>query len=542
MGKAELRTAEGNLITLSTKKVLLLLAMVALAEGQEIPRSKLAQLIWPDSDLKAARDSLRSALASLKAALPPGSIEATFERIKLQPGWLSCDALEPVNDGAYPGDFLPDNDNDWVIDQRLRLRAEYTQFLTSKAKAQWESGNHEAALATAEQGCTIDGLDPDLAALRVNYLKELGRMPRAVLVADAFRGKVLKELGVISDLRPDSASPPASTPPASHPMLAAAEWLLDRNPDEALAFLASTESQWLSMATEKSLTLHWRTLAASKQTGPKRTAVEARHAYLLSLSGKLAPYLARTEETYKEALAVCDASTCFRLAAALSYGYLSKGEFDQALRYARAAREDAFKRNEPFIMAEAELLLSIIEVHTGHIEEGNRRCAEAYARIQICGDAIANASYGIVRARSLLEKGRLEDAAQLIQSARRVVESNQLERVRAWVLHSEAALSEAAGDNLMARAKAIEIKEIGPEVAGHSVIALADDLLTTIDCQLREFDTAAEAFARATAFRKHLGTVASRFERTKIDPSIRLLQDRLGVEKLQAIYRQARAV
>ncbi|HEV2744415.1 MAG TPA: hypothetical protein VGV91_14765, partial [Rubrobacter sp.] len=77
-GKLELRLLgppqarlDGTPLRLRTRKALALLAYLA-AEGGTHRRAELAALLWPESDEKRARATLRSALADLRSALGSG--------------------------------------------------------------------------------------------------------------------------------------------------------------------------------------------------------------------------------------------------------------------------------------------------------------------------------------------------------------------------------------------------------------------------------------------------------------------------------------
>lgn len=63
---------DGTPLPLRTKKALALLAYLA-AEGGTHRRAELAALLWPESDEKRARTTLRSVLADLRSALGPGA-------------------------------------------------------------------------------------------------------------------------------------------------------------------------------------------------------------------------------------------------------------------------------------------------------------------------------------------------------------------------------------------------------------------------------------------------------------------------------------
>lgn len=57
-------------------------------------------------------------------------------------------------------------------------------------------------------------------------------------------------MGTVSNIGPEVSTY------ESHPLLTAAEWLLDRNPADALSMLVATQSQWLSMPVEAARDFH----------------------------------------------------------------------------------------------------------------------------------------------------------------------------------------------------------------------------------------------------------------------------------------------
>ena len=100
------------------------------------PRQRLAFLLWPDSTEAQARTNLRKVLHTLRRALPDADrfIEVTpthaalarrtrpyrldldeFERA------LAADRLQAAVD-AYAGDLIEGSYDDWVLEERERLR------------------------------------------------------------------------------------------------------------------------------------------------------------------------------------------------------------------------------------------------------------------------------------------------------------------------------------------------------------------------------------------------------------------------------------
>ena len=69
LGKTELVDDDGQLVSLPTKKILLLLAILATNAEKALSRSLLCELIWPNALPEAARSSLRNALAAIRNVL-----------------------------------------------------------------------------------------------------------------------------------------------------------------------------------------------------------------------------------------------------------------------------------------------------------------------------------------------------------------------------------------------------------------------------------------------------------------------------------------
>ena len=133
-----------------TQKAALLLARLALFPRRTHSREELADLLWPDADLEAGRNSLKQSLASLRRQLePPGTpsgsvLIADRTTIRLNPAAFSTDVAEfelalkaaarPSEsqtrlehlrraEALYCGELLPGFYEDWVIEERERLTA-----------------------------------------------------------------------------------------------------------------------------------------------------------------------------------------------------------------------------------------------------------------------------------------------------------------------------------------------------------------------------------------------------------------------------------
>ena len=135
-----------------TQKTALLLARLALFPKRTHPREELADLLWPDADQDAGRNSLKQSLAILRRLLePPGTLAggvliADRLGIRLNPAAFSTDvadfeaalkaaarshegrqeALARAQD-LYQGELLPGVYEDWAIEERERLAAAWEE-------------------------------------------------------------------------------------------------------------------------------------------------------------------------------------------------------------------------------------------------------------------------------------------------------------------------------------------------------------------------------------------------------------------------------
>ncbi|MGI4792288.1 MAG: AfsR/SARP family transcriptional regulator [Janthinobacterium lividum] len=138
---------QGDLVVMRfrTQKTALLLARLALFPQRDHPREELADLLWPDASLEAARNNLKQSLATLRRlieppGMPTGSILiATRTAIRLNPAACITDVFEfkqaiaaglrtyGTSGGVnllrqaialYQGELLPGFYDDWILEER----------------------------------------------------------------------------------------------------------------------------------------------------------------------------------------------------------------------------------------------------------------------------------------------------------------------------------------------------------------------------------------------------------------------------------------
>jgi DNA-binding SARP family transcriptional activator len=169
----------------STQKARALLAYLVMHRGKDVARERLLDLFWPDVDPDRARDSLRTALYSIRRSVRTAGVDsdALLSSNKSIVRWnpetlLDVDRfVELTEDGAgdslsealalYRGDFLEGDYDNWTVVERERLAALYEGSLARAlaARSQPAIANkllernpyEEAAYAALIDGALAEG-------------------------------------------------------------------------------------------------------------------------------------------------------------------------------------------------------------------------------------------------------------------------------------------------------------------------------------------------------------------------------------------------
>jgi DNA-binding SARP family transcriptional activator len=275
---------EVHLPPLESARAESLLAYLLLHRETPQARQHLAFLLWPDSTEAQARTNLRHVLHTLRHALPDPDrwLAVTPRTLQWRPDapcWLDVAAFEEAlaradSDSAeeriaalreaselYAGDLLQGSYDEWLLDERDRLRQRYLEALarlTMLLEARREYGE---AILCAEQLLRHDPLHEETYRLLMRLHDARGNRARALRVYHDCTATLERELGV---------APSAATREVYEALLPAeAEAAAVEPPDGRVggASLVGRAVEWTSLTTL------WR-------------AAESGHAQLALVSGE----------------------------------------------------------------------------------------------------------------------------------------------------------------------------------------------------------------------------------------------------------------
>lgn len=169
LGELRVLCGERVVTRLESRKIVALLARLALAPQRLHSREELADLLWPESDRETGLARLRHALSSLRRTLVPadlageGFFTADRQSVRVRPEALSCDVREferavgqrhwAEARALYRGELLPGHYDDWLDDERTRLQALFESLPQSAPSA--EGASPPPVLGT--QQCLLPG-------------------------------------------------------------------------------------------------------------------------------------------------------------------------------------------------------------------------------------------------------------------------------------------------------------------------------------------------------------------------------------------------
>jgi DNA-binding SARP family transcriptional activator len=213
LGALDLRLGERRLPPLESARAESLLTYLLVHRDAPQPRERIAFVLWPDSTEPQARTNLRKVLHTLRHALPdadrflevtqrtlqwrpdaPCSLDlAIFEDAIARSRWEDLNALREAVE-AYGGDLLASSYDEWLIDERERLRELYAHALERLAEALAQRGDHADAVRYGERLLRLDPLREESCRLVMRLHDSRGDRARALRTYHACASALAREL------------------------------------------------------------------------------------------------------------------------------------------------------------------------------------------------------------------------------------------------------------------------------------------------------------------------------------------------------------
>ena len=203
---------------LSGQKDRALLALLAVAPGTVQSRERLAGMLWGDRGDPQARDSLKHALARLRAALDDAGtavLKADRHGVRLDPRTVAVDVTEfesRLEEGTpealaialalYRGDLLEGvavRDpafEDWLRVERARLRGQAEAAAAGLMAWALAEGAGEQAEAAARRLLALDPLREDACRALMQFQRDRCETAQALKLYTTLRDRLHRELGV----------------------------------------------------------------------------------------------------------------------------------------------------------------------------------------------------------------------------------------------------------------------------------------------------------------------------------------------------------
>jgi TolB-like protein len=215
LGPFEIARPDGTVCSLPGRKDRALLAYLALTRDVAHPRDRLAALLWPDHDDAHGRDSLKHALARIRAALTEdaGALETDRDRVRLSARIVQTDvalfeaasqgpdpALLEQALGLYRGPLFADTAAtapdfaDWLGVERERLKRRAEAAAAALINAREAAGQSEAVVAAAETALAIDALSECAVRALMRVHAGAGERSRALRLFETLRERLRAEL------------------------------------------------------------------------------------------------------------------------------------------------------------------------------------------------------------------------------------------------------------------------------------------------------------------------------------------------------------
>ena len=196
------------------KKSLELLSALIAQGGRDVGMNKLAQLLWPDTDGDTARTNLRTTLLRLRRLIGDAAVVHQGSSLSLNEEccWLDVWAVEQVCDARvgdldpmqrvdklfalYRGEFLPDSDEPWLINQRERLRAKALRLILGVGERLELDGRLAEAIDVYQKGIEVDSLAEEIYRRLMRCYLATNRAAEALVLYQRYRTLLSRSLQI----------------------------------------------------------------------------------------------------------------------------------------------------------------------------------------------------------------------------------------------------------------------------------------------------------------------------------------------------------
>jgi DNA-binding SARP family transcriptional activator len=212
LGPLRLESCGTQLKFAGPRRAAALFAYILLHQRRRIDRQRLAFTLWPDDDEEDARAALRRHLYLVARALPPAGSEPWIAADARTVGWnpaapavvdvdrfraLSSDderLAEAVE--LYCGDLLAGFDDEWIVDERDRLRQRNIENLERLIGKHRETRDFASAIRFAQELLRLDPWREDAIRHAIELRAALGDRSGALAEFERFARRLRDDLDV----------------------------------------------------------------------------------------------------------------------------------------------------------------------------------------------------------------------------------------------------------------------------------------------------------------------------------------------------------
>jgi len=222
LGDLLIRSADGSLVTIGSKKSQALLAYLAIKPGQHVSREKLAGLLWSSTGPDQARQSLRQTLSSVRKDLahiaPDHKVLIEESDLLSLDRSVSCDVAEMESLIAagteealknaielYRGDFLDgfsineERFDQFVTGERDRLHRVALRAHAQLVELQSKRGALDEAIGTAQASLRLDVLQEPMHRTLMRLYLQSGDVVEALQQYESCAKVLKRELRIEPD-------------------------------------------------------------------------------------------------------------------------------------------------------------------------------------------------------------------------------------------------------------------------------------------------------------------------------------------------------